>query len=211
MAKFDLNTLPAGQRATADAILAAKGDLAATATALGISKDALRARVKRLPVSVDELVKGAPAKAPRAPKAVKNRYVRDNGPVAVIDGPSRLIRVGTDHPAAQAIELVKELGGSAKATPTGLRLSDESGREFAIVAATKQRANFYVERVSVEKAKEVAGDLGSWDFCWPLKKMGCAVLIDVEKVTKTLVRTLMKLSATHAIDRRTKEFRANAA
>lgn len=206
---FDRNTATSAQVATVDALVAAKGDKAAAATALGISRDALGKRLKTLGMTVDQvLALGAPK---RAPKAAQTRYVRDNGPVAVIDGPSRLIRVGTDHPAAAAIEIVKEMGGTAKATPTGLRLNDESGREFAIVAATKQRANFYLPCVSVEKAKEIAGDLGSWDFCWPLKKTGCAVLIDVERVTKTLVRTLMKLSATHSVDRRTKEFRANAA
>lgn len=209
---FDRSKLNPSQIATADALIANKGDLAATATALNIGKDALRARVKRLGASVDEIVKGSskPAKAPRTAKVQKNRYERVDGPVAVLDGPSRLVKVATDHPAAQVIEIVKELGGKALASPTGLRLTDDQDREFAILLATKRTVSFYVDRVAKDKAEEVAGDLGTWDFCWPVQKKGCAVLCDVEKVTKTLIRTLMKLHATHAVDRRTKEFR-NAA
>ncbi len=238
---IDRSKLTAVQTTTLDALTASKGDLDATAKTLGISKDALRGRVKRFGSSVADLIKtdavpaatptapvvaAKPAKAPKAakktaPKASKvkpakvvkiqkNRYERVDGPVAVLDGPSRLVKVATDHPAAQVIETLKELGGKAVASPTGLRLHDDQGREFAILLATKRTVSFYVDRVAKDKAEEVAGDLGTWDFCWPVQKKGCAVLCDVEKITKGLMRTLMKLHATHAVDRRRKEFRAAA-
>lgn len=138
-----------------------------------------------------------------APKTEK--YERKDGPILVQNGKTREIRVAETHPAALAKKITGELGGKAEATPSGLKCYDKDGRCFLIVSSIgKTKANFYNQRVPLKVAKETHDDLGDWNHTWPKKKAGPAALFGVEKVTKTMIRALMKLHATHAIDRRKK-------
>lgn len=201
------------------AALAAHGwDLGDTADALGIKRDSLRTRMKRLSVVVPDWLpkkRAAQVEEP-APTATAGltRTTTDRKPkpkpapkepatFVVMKGGVRTVRVANDHPAAFAAMLTKELGGATEATPTGLRLRDPDGHTFATVLAGRASAHFFVTRVPLKVAKRVAGDLaGEWGYCWPTAKRGSATLRHVETVTRTLVRTLMKLAAGHGVDRR---------
>lgn len=200
------------------------GSLKGAAEALDISSSALGGRLKRLGTTATLVIAYTPrastakAKAPKAPKAKAKakatsgeRYERVTGKNTVLEGPSRFIAVDGDHPAVQAMNIVKAEGGSYEVTPSGLTLMDSQGRKFAIVGTTKKVAHFYVQLVSQATAESVAPNLGTWSCCWPNKSEGCAVLRDVEKVNKGTIRTLMRLHASNAIDGRTKAARAAAA
>jgi hypothetical protein len=204
------------------AALRKAGNLAGAATALEVSKGTIGKRLRDLGTTSTLVLayvapKAAAPKAskaaPKAPKAATSgeRYERITGKVTVLEGPSRFIKVDADHPAVQAMNIVKAEGGSVEAGPSGLKLMDSQGRCFAIAATTKTKAHFYVQRVDQATAEGAAANLGSWSCCWPNRNEGCAVLRDVTKVTKGMVRTLMRLHASNAIDGRTKAARAAAA
>ncbi|MBI1944523.1 MAG: hypothetical protein HYS27_02435 [Deltaproteobacteria bacterium] len=201
------------------AALAAHGwNLGDTADALGIKRDSLRTRMKRLSIVVPDgppkmraapVVEPAPTATAAQPTTITDRKPKPKpapkkpATFVVMKGGVRTVRVADDHPAAVAAMLTKELGGATEATPTGLRLRDPDGRTFATVLAGRAAAHFFVTRVPLKVAKRVAGDLaGEWGYCWPTARRGSATLRHVETVTRTLVRTLMKLAVGHGVDRR---------
>jgi hypothetical protein len=200
------------------AALRKAGNLAGAATALEVSKGTIGKRLRDLgTTSTAVLAYVAPAPTPKpaksAPKAAPSgeRYERITGKVLVLEGPSRFIKVDAEHPAAVAMGIVKAEGGSVEAGPSGLKLMDSQGRCFAIAATTKSKAHFYVQRVDQATAEGAAPNLGNWSCCWPNRNEGCAVLRDVTKVTKGMIRNLMRLHAANAVDGRTKAARAKAA
>jgi len=105
-----------------------------------------------------------------------------------------------------AMKLTEELGGKSLVTPSGLKLLDSKGRVFAAISSIgKHKCNIHILRVNLKVAQETQPELGSWNHTWPKKGVGPATLFGVEKVTKSMIRTVQKLHAAHAIDLRKKK------
>lgn len=216
---------------TYDVLVQCDGDLGSTSKILGVTRSVLRSRITSLGVPLEHFQTQPSAKKnarnedemntanaktdaktdkkrhrpKQGEKPKSEKYSREDGDILVQDGQTRRIKVGEQHPAAQAKVITEELGGTATPTATGLKLKDKEGRYFACVASIgKTRCNIYVVRVDLKVAKETASNLGDWDFCWPKKKVGHATLMRVDQVSKGLIRSVMRLHALNAVDHRKK-------
>jgi hypothetical protein len=96
---------------------------------------------------------------------IKKKYIRNEGPVKVCKGKSRVLSVQETHPAAVAIKLNDEQGGNYKVTGYGVRLFDKDGAPFAVIkGVTKDKTGFCIYNSTVKRSKELMPELSKHIF-----------------------------------------------
>ena len=129
-------------------------------------------------------------KKDKAEKAEKSKKV-ETGTIQVANGGRQTdaIKVDEDHAAAQAIEVMEEVGGNAEVIGHGMKLFDKSGVKLGFIQTPSGGGAplLYVNLVSAEKALEVAPEYGWKPYT---KRDDTATLRGLKAFDKKLVKAL---------------------